>query len=554
MKKILLFIITLTFTNAKAQTPALQWAKSAFGGTSNGYALAVDALGNVYTTGNFLGTVDFDPNAGIFNLSASGKDVFICKLDPAGNFVWAKSMVGGGNNGAFSIALDAAGNIYTVGSFHDTVDFDPNAGTYNLFAGNTPDAFISKLDPAGNFVWAKNIGAIGSNVGAVSVSVDAMGNIYTAGAFYGTVDFDPNAGVSNLTAVGNSDLFISKLDSAGNFVWAKSMGGSPNSIGISTHGDIYITGTFQGTADMDPGAAIFNLTAQSGNDVFICKLDTSGNFVWAKSLMGSGGNDESNSLTIDTSGNVYTTGYFSLTVDFDPNAGVHNLTAANGDLFICKLDASGSFVWAKQIAGTTGECITLDKLGNVYTTGQFGTGTVDFDPNGGVFNLSTAGTTEIFIDKLDSSGNFVWAGSMSGSTQSQNVGNFIAVDPAGNIYTTGYYDDTTDFDPGPGILNLAGNIAGSAFIHKMNQAGLSISEIAYKQPPLIYPNPSNGLYAIELPAKAEITITNVLGETVLTQSLQPEKSSIDLQQQPRGIYFVKVVSEGKTQMSKLVKN
>jgi hypothetical protein len=207
------------------------WARR-MGGTdwiwdwARGRGVAVDGGGNVYTTGEFRGTVDFDPGAGVFNLTSTGgqnfdadPDIFVSKLDSAGNFVWARRMGAGGRDVGRSVAVDGSGNVYTTGVFRGTVDFDPGAGVFNL-----PDisgGFVSKLDTAGNFVWARQLGGV-----VEGVAVDGSGNVYTAGFFRGTVDFDPGAGVFNLTSANlHGEIFVSKLDSAGNFVWAGQMGG-----------------------------------------------------------------------------------------------------------------------------------------------------------------------------------------------------------------------------------------------------------------------------------------------------------------------------------------
>jgi len=218
-------LLLLAIINLSAQT--LEWAKS-MGGTGNEYgnSMAIDALGNVYTVGNYMGTVDFNPGTGTFNLTSVGLfDIFISKLDASGNFVFAKSMGGPLNDWATSIAL--SGNIYTTGYFYGTADFDPGAGTFNLTSSNdSSDIFISNLDASGNFVYAKSMGGTSSKCYSQSITIDASGNVYTTGYFSGTSDFDPGTGVFNLTTTGVNDIFISKLDASGNFVWAKSMGGN----------------------------------------------------------------------------------------------------------------------------------------------------------------------------------------------------------------------------------------------------------------------------------------------------------------------------------------
>ncbi len=542
--------------NANAQ--ALQWAKSMGGADPDygGSSIALDGSGNVYTTGNFFGTADFDPGAGVFNLTSAGYgDIFISKLDASGNFVWAKAMGGiGSNDGGSSIALDGSGNVYTTGYFFGTSDFDPGAGVFNLTSAGFEDIFISKLDASGNFVWAKSIGGAYQDNGS-SIALDGSGNVYTTGYFFGTVDFDPGAGVFNLTSAGNYDIFISKLDASGNFVWANAMGG-PNydygySIAIDGSGNVYTTGDFDGTADFDPGAGVFNLTS-GYYDIFISKLDASGNFVWAKA-MGGASFDRGSSIALDGSGNVYTTGNFSGTADFDPGAGVFNLTDAGyGDIFISKLDASGNFVWAKAMGCADpngGSSIALDGSGNVYTTGYF-VGTVDFDPGAGVF-ITSAGLEDIFISKLDASGNFVWANAMGGADS--DYGYSIALDGSGNVYTTGCFFGTADFDPGAGVANLtsAGNY--DIFVAKYFQTAIGINNNEYSKDLFsIYPNPSTGKFNIAFSNQQQITsveIYNLFGESVFQKQ---NTNEIDLSSAAKGIYFVKVYAGEKIYTEKII--
>ncbi|MCH8330260.1 MAG: SBBP repeat-containing protein, partial [Bacteroidetes bacterium] len=151
------------------------------------------------------------------------------------------------------------------------------------------------------------------------------------------------------------NVFIQKLDNAGNFVWAGSMGGGLNDYGscitIDPTGNVYITGRFEDTADFDPTTGTLNLTSNGASDVFIQKLNTAGNLIWARSIGGTS-SDYGNSITTDASGNVYVTGYYQGTVDFDPGSGTVNLTSnGSNDVFIQKLDANGILIWANSIGG-----------------------------------------------------------------------------------------------------------------------------------------------------------------------------------------------------------
>jgi hypothetical protein len=558
----LLFAIVMGIITSNAQT--YQWAKS-MGGTNNdpGYSITVDSFGNVYTTGFFSGTVDFDPGAGTSNLTSVGSspDIFISKLDAAGNFLWAKSMGGSNNDDCWSIAVDGFGNVYTTGFFSGTADFDPGAGTSNLTSMGGYDIFISKLDTAGNFLWAKSMGGTNNNDVGYSIAVDGSGNVYTTGFFSGTVDFDTGAGTSNLTSKGANDIFISKLDAAGNFLWAKNMGGTNNDFGYSIaldgFGNVYTTGFFNGTADFDPGAETSNLTSVGFKDIYISKLDAAGNFVWARS-MGGNNQEEGHSIAVDDSGNVYTTGFFSsVTVDFDPGAGTSNLTS-NGanDIFISKLDATGNFIWAKSIGGTSadiGHSITVDGSDNVYITGYF-SGTVDFDPGAGTSNVTNAGAIDIFISKLDAAGNFLWAKSIGGTND--DFGHSITLDGSDNVYTTGYFSGTVDFDPEAGTSNLTSAGGVDIFILKLGSASLGILEYSFGNTLTAYPNPTKGDMSIALSTSYDdvtVNIRNLLGQYVLKKSY----SGLTLLQLnipgEAGIYFIEVSSGDKKAILKVMK-
>jgi len=472
MKRLLyLFIFNIPAILSQAQPPTLQWAvRMGAGGVSIGYSIATDTAGNVYTTGSFSGTVDFDPGVGTYTLSSTGSsDIFISKLNASGAFVWAQRFGGTGIGGGYSIVLDAMGNVFTTGFFTGTADFDPGPGTSNLTAIGNEDIYVSKLNTNGVFVWAKRMGGGSSEYGE-AVAVDASGNVYTTGFFQGPGDYDPGVGNYILSPTG-ADIFISKLDASGNFVWAERFGGSGTGSGRSIitdpAGNVYIGGFFSGTTDFDPGPGTFPITTVGSTDIFVSKLNSSGAFVWAKGIGGTN-YDGCYSISLDIPGNVYVTGSFQLTADFDPGAGTYTLTSAGlNDAFITKLDAGGSFVWAEQMGSTNddfGQAIKVDAMGNVYTTGYFN-GSVDFDPGPGVFTLNSAGADDIFISKLNTSGNFIWALEYGGTDS--DISKSMTVDTAANVYTTGYFSSTADFDPGPGVYTLTAAGNTDIFIQKL---------------------------------------------------------------------------------------
>ena len=505
-----------------AQNVSYKWARNLGGpGNDQGKSIAVDADGNIYTAGAYSLTADFDPGSGTSNLTSNGGwDIFISKLDADGNLVWAKGI--GSSNSEFvnSICVDGAGNVYITGRFTGTVDFDPGVGTYNLTSAAGYDLFILKLNPMGNFAWAKSIGGVSSDQG-YAVRADASGNIYTLGHFAGTVDFDPGTATNNISSTsGSYDVFILKLNNAGNFVWAKSFGGTSNDHGydiqLDQAGNIYSTGSFRNTADFDPGAGVSNLSSVNGaQDVFISKLDAAGNFVWAKGFGGTG-DDVAYSLALDKMGNIFTSGEFSETANFNPNSGTSNLTAfGSADGFISKLNASGNFLWAKKIGGTSfdrARSIVADAVGNVYITGEY-RGTADFDPGSGTSNFTSLGHYDMFIVQLNSLGNYIWAQSYGRNLEDKGAA--IHMDKSGNVYATGHFMVSVFFNPGSSSF-ISSKGGSDVFVLKLTCAPTTSTHTVTACNKYIF----NGITYTANNTTATDTLTNFLGcDSIITLDL-----------------------------------
>lgn len=440
-----------------------------------GYSISVDAAGYVYATGYFRGSVDFDPGTGsqILTSDSGSKDVFIVKMSSSGSLVWARRFGSYSDDEGLSIAVDGAGNVYTTGYFLNTVDFDPSvSGTHELTDRGGGDIFISKLDSSGNYVGAWSLGGTSFDYG-YGILVDAAGNIYTTGYFQLILYRNDGSGFvdTGLQSAGDYDIFIAKIDTNGSFAWIDRIGNTATDVGLGiaaySSGHLYLTGYFQGTVDFDPGpdpANVYNMTSNnSTEDVFVTKLDTDGNFVWARRL-GGNSQDWGQAVSVDGSGNIYATGWFNTSAYFEAEATPVLTSNGSSDVFIAKLDSSGSLTWAKQIGGGNADAayaIAVDASGNIYTTGSFQGTDVDFDPNGGTYPLSsTPGllppnnpSIDIFISKLDNGGNFIWAKGIGGTLDDYGYG--IGVDGSANVYTTGYFQGTdVDFDPAPGTSYL----------------------------------------------------------------------------------------------------
>ncbi len=454
------------------------WTQS-MGGTGNdqGYSITTDSSDNMYITGYFSGTVDFDLSEGVdTKISAGAIDIFITKLSPDGSYQWTKTMGGAGNDQGSSITTDSSDNVYVTGQFTGTVDFDPSEGVDTKTSAGSGDIFITKLSPDGSYQWTKTMGGVGSDI-SYSITTDSSDNVYVTGQFSGTVDFDPSEGVDTKISAGSEDIFITKLSPDGSYQWTKTMGGQSSfgdsgySVTTDSSDNIYITGYFSGTVDFDLSEGVDTKISAGAIDIFITKLSPDGSYQWTKTMGGQSiFGDLGYSVTTDSSNNLYLTGLFSGTVDFDPSEGIDTkISKGSRDIFITKLSPDGSYQWTKTMGGAgydQGSSITTDSSDNVYVTGQF-TGTVDFDPSEGIDTKISKGSRDIFITKLSPDGSYQWTKTMGGTGYGQGLS--ITIDSLNNVHVTGSFSGTVDFDPSEGIDTKISAGSEDIFITKLSR-------------------------------------------------------------------------------------
>ena len=485
MKKILFFFIFFGYSFLSAQTQTFNWAKKIGStGADAGLDICTDLHGNVYTTGVFYGTVDFDPGPNVYNISAGGSfaNTYILKLNAQGNFVWAAGFLSLSNNviSGSCIRTDVIGNVYVGGSFSGTVDFDPGPGSYTVSSqAGLRQSFLCKLNSNGSFMWEKTLGGGLQSEPILFLDIDASGMIYTAANFDGLRDFDPGPGTYTFSSLGFTDVFVGAFTNSGNLIWAKQIGGtdedeSTHIISSGISGDILVSGGFNTIIDFDPGPAISSFTSNGLQDGFVCRLSNSGNYIWA-SQMGGVGNDINHGSKFDGQDNVLSVGSFISIVDFDPGPSQFTLSALGiANAFITKLSANGGFIFAKQFVGimnnshSVAYSIIPDQLGNLYIEGVFTNSPIDFDPSISTFILTPFGSSsDIYITKLDPNGNFIWAKQFGGTMDTH--GHVLCGDGAGNLYVTGRFKGTSDFDPGANTFTLSSiNNLNDAFIFKLS--------------------------------------------------------------------------------------
>lgn len=520
MRKIILFILFSLGFHSFILAQNTEWAISLGGPKPDkGISIGTDTLGFIYASGYFNTTATFGTIT-LTNSSPSGnnKEAFIVKMDSTGNVIWA--LAGGDGTGsccddrALGMHVTPNGYVFVTGTFWSSF----NIGTCSIsFSGaNSHDSsLLTKIDPNGNCVWARSFGADeGAGSGpncpypiydaddhSYDVKVARDGFIYITGFFSGvSAEFDaitlnnPNWGAT-CTPLG----YVAKLDSSGNFIWAHKFdgikddrGSRDNRIAIDNFSNVYVVGGFENTGNYGPIA----LTSVGEFDAFIFKMDKDGNFLWARNV-GSNKTDRADGIAIDYCDNVYVSGEYRNPMVFS------GANASNGtdtlshkkkrDIFVAKITTNGDWVWAKRARseGTDKPYqMSVDEDMQVYIGGSAGD-SLRFDGN---LILSTGDTSTVaFVAQLDgsnSTGSWVWAKLGGGPSDDDRVGE-ICEDGRGNLYATGFYEQTADFD-GNSLTSLGKK---DVFVWRLKKAN-------------VVPTPTNCIYVDVQPAGSGYLVMN----------------------------------------------
>ncbi len=448
MKRVLLvalFLFAFIFSNAQD----CFWIKGATPGGSSGMnqevgkGIATDASGNVYVIGDFDGTSIKLGAATLNNTNTSNYGgVFLAKMNPKGNFLWAKGSQNGQNN---SVATDKLGHVYVTGNYVQSMAF----GTTTLTAVSG-GIFLAKYDSSGNFLWARDAGGITSGVydESKSVAVDNSGNPIITGNFYNpTITFDTYTLTNSSVGSNVPDYFVAKYDPSGNVLWAQSAIGKQNDMGLSVTADnsnnIYALGTSRDSTKFG-NVTIYGPT-NGGAFPFLTKYDSLGNVIYSKVLFnGAGFPSVTLRIKADPNYNLFisgSTGGETIFGNDTINKGNPGYMAA----FIAKYDTAGVPIWGK--GGSTNPLLdeycmgsTYDANGNVYMTGWFLGSTMTFGSD--VLTNPINNQPTIFISKFDANGNNVWART-SNSAPSLARGKDMAAGLGENVYFTGNFTGNT---------------------------------------------------------------------------------------------------------------
>ncbi|MCW3121364.1 MAG: hypothetical protein JWQ38_856 [Flavipsychrobacter sp.] len=493
-------------------------------------AMTVDAASNVVIGGYIQsGGIDFNPKAGVAILPYAGGtgltyygDGFVAKYSSTGVYQWAYGL------GGFAIfdhvdglATDTANNIYLAGEFDYTMVI-PGGPTLNSLTDG--QGYMIKYTPAGAVVWGHNFGLPGgaftdTEPGAIKVS---NGYIYVAGVFQGNADFDPWGVHHTLSSVGYYDAFIAKYDVNGNCVFANAISGTGYheqvlGLDLDAADNIYVTGTTNSAKlifdSYSPLTSSFTTPGggTSNYDIFMAKYDKNGVYVWGN-VPGSITADWGWGVNVINS-NVYFTGSFSGTVDFDPSTGTSNLVSNGGtDAFIAKYTLDGNYVCGFSIGDAAtddvGYALSHDPSNYLYACGEFGGTAVDFDPSGIVLPLTSNGNNDGYLAKYDYS-NGIITGYVTGDTICENDPAYLSV-----FITSGLSGPVdVNFTDGITLFTKTGAISGVPFTISPNPTVTTVYTItaAYASTPALCTIPTGTAFGtatvVVYPRAATLTVS-----------------------------------------------
>ncbi len=405
--------------------------------SDSGYAISADSERNVYVGGTYGPDSDFDGSYSniLMQLGAvpNNSTQFLTKYSQTGSYIWS--------------IVPQLGKINDIAS--SSTDGLATAATGPLL---NKSAVFSKYATDGTLSWTRILdGTVAHGLGS---AINTNGNFLFAGSYSGSTDTDGTSGVDNRTSFGGTDLYIVNYDSNGAYNWAKTIGGTLDeraaSISTDLNGNIYASGYFTSApVDFDPGSGVDNRSSQGSRDIFLTKYLANGGYEWTKAVGGTAA-DEGIDTATDPLGNVYITGYFGGTVDFDPSNNTDSRTSAgSNDIFLSKYSPDGTYVWTKTMGGTGDDMpqsVTVDASDKVWVGGYFNS-TADFNASSDEYLLTSAGNKDAFYVSYSMDGDFVSAAKF-GSTGVDLIRG-IAVDSQGSLLYTGEFIGSVNFSTIP---------------------------------------------------------------------------------------------------------
>ncbi len=438
-----------------------QWARTTSGTRSSSYRSAVvDSSGSIYVAGSIYGTESYDFGNGVTAVGSSdGNNALLVKYNSSGKAQWTKTTLSSSDSSGYhSVAVDHSGNIYAVGCIEGNAVYDFGNGVTATGFSEFDNIILVKYDKNGNTQWARTVTSGTGSSYYNSVAVNSSGDIYTVGSIANTTGY--NFG-NNVTVNGTRGILLVKYDKNGNALWARttisdSYDSIYNSVTVDLNGNIYTAGYIDGDIIYDFGNNV-TLTGSSGNpNVLLVKYNSLGDAQWARTVTSITPGSCFNSVAVDPTGNIYTSGIISGEViyDFGNNVSI-NKSSWSDDILLVKYNSSGDAQWART-ANSGGEfySVSVDSRGNIYASGRMfiiKNIICDFGNN---INVTVPNSNQYYggvvLVKYNSSGNAQWARISESYPDSAHYTS-VAVGSSGSVYAAGFIMGTGIYDFGNGV-------------------------------------------------------------------------------------------------------
>jgi hypothetical protein len=479
------------------KTGQLIWGKAIQGDfPSAGTSINVDGNSNVYLSGRFQDSGDFDPGNAEYKLYSQGmNDFFIAKLNSSGDFVWAHGFGSTDNDFIASAVVDGKGNVYMTGNYRGNLDFDPSAGSIIKTPTGLLDLFLLKLTTDGDYQWVITYGGTEQPTGFF-VSLDPYENVVLSGKYHASSNFNPLGTAVTKSTQGNHDFFVARYNPNGLLMNVFTGGGPDVDYAMATHytkeNGVFVFGNFQGTAVFDPNNINLNMTAKSSMDRFVAKYDTNGNCIWRYQM---------------------------------PLTG-------------------NQFLYLKSIIS--------DKIGNAYVICEF-RDSVDVDPGSNTKMMYSSGVGDIYIQKISPFGNLIWAKQIGSAGNDRSYS--MEMDEQQQLYILGTFSDSCIFniDNTPALLRRNSAIGNSAFVLKMgDQKNINVQDLSIEEW-VLFPNPSHdALYITGLKLPSNITVVNALGRVVYQGFEASNEHVLSINSWGAGTYTLSIQNAEGTLSKKIV--
>lgn len=451
-----------------AQWLAARWAKTVTASSSNSQinSVSVDSSGNVYAAGIIVGitAVDFGNGISTAGMYPPGDNILLVKYNSSGSAQWATSLVSGSNTSFYkSVSVDSSGNVYAAGALNGSgsCGFGNSVTTSGAYAGGS-SILLVKYSSSGSAQWAKSIVTGTSNSFYRSAAVSSSDNIYAAGEIYSTSVYGFDSGVTVQGANSGNNVLLSKYNTSGDVLWAKSVESASStssyySVGVDSSENVYAAGVINQNSAFNFGDGI---TAAGGfsasGNLILVKYSSEGTTLWARSVESATGVSGFYGVSLDSEGNIYGAGYIGQGV-YSIGNGVTLDTSSmtSNNILLVKYNSAGTVQWAKTMLSSSGQStfysVAADSAGNTYAAGFIygNTGGYSLSDQYSVTGVSSA--NNILLAKYSFSGEVLWAKTVDSSSCSDSS-NFASVAfSKGSVYTGGYIANNLTFNFGNGI-------------------------------------------------------------------------------------------------------